>query len=297
MATGSTITKIGKNLILNRAYKSSPDYSEISQFKIGIGTTTPGASDTSLDTPIPITGTEQADACDSITNWAQGTDGAISLNNTTYKEGTGGINLYKSGATVDNVVYYNNNNMTSLDFTAKDIWVFLFISTNGYAVLAISDAIEIRFGNDYDTNYYYLKYDKADLSTGWNYLKMNTTNGTEQGSVTLASCDSGAIKVTYSASGDTLAEADSFIVDDYKLASVDDYKKMFVTGYPTFDETNKKVTVRCHLNSLNSNGYQISEIGTFNTDGNLIMMDRDVFTAQSKTNLDEFAFVIINEME
>jgi len=297
MATGGNITTSGKNLMINRSYKSSPDYSEISEFKIGIGTTTPSTSDTDLAISIPIDDTEQEDSCDSITNWSQGTDGAISLNNSTYKEGTGSINLYKTAGTVDNVLYYNNNNMTSSDFTSKDLWVFFYISTDGYSKLATTDAVELRFGNDYNTNYYYRRYDKADLSSGWNYLIMNTTTGTEEGSVTLGSCDSGGIKITYSASTDEITEGNAFLTDDWKLAEASDYEKIFVSGYPTFDETNKKVTVRCHLTTLEANGYQLSEIGTFNTDGTPVMMDRDVFTAQSKTNLDEFAFVIINEME
>lgn len=56
MATGQKITTDGKKIILNRAFKSSPDYLAPSQFKVGTGTTTPTVSDTDLETPVAIDG-------------------------------------------------------------------------------------------------------------------------------------------------------------------------------------------------------------------------------------------------
>ena len=42
--------------MLNRTFKSSPDYTAPSLFKIGTGTTTPTISDTDLETPVNIDG-------------------------------------------------------------------------------------------------------------------------------------------------------------------------------------------------------------------------------------------------
>lgn len=52
MASGGTITNAGLKLALNRIYKSSPDYSIVSVFKIGTGTNTPTTADTDLQTPV-----------------------------------------------------------------------------------------------------------------------------------------------------------------------------------------------------------------------------------------------------
>lgn len=56
--TGGEITNNGRNMVLNRAFKSSPDYTHVSQFSIGTGTTTPAKTDTALENV--------------ITNWAGG---------------------------------------------------------------------------------------------------------------------------------------------------------------------------------------------------------------------------------
>jgi len=52
MANGAVFTKNGFNTMLNRAFKASPDYTAMSRFKIGTGTTTPTTADTDLETPI-----------------------------------------------------------------------------------------------------------------------------------------------------------------------------------------------------------------------------------------------------
>ena len=290
------ITNSGFKILLNRAYNASPDYAEIDKFKVGASQATTTVSDTDLTKPIPISGTEQLANCETIGDWTASTDGSDSQNSTTYKEGSGALNLIKTGTTADNVTYYNNNNMTSLDFTDKDLWVWLYIKDDDtLAKLTTSEAVELRLGNDYDTNFYYKKFDNADLSTGWNYLTMNTTDGTETGSVTLASCDSGAVKITFTDTSDTLAEGD-VIIDDWKLASSVDYLKAFETGYPSIDETKLEATVKCYLNSVQANGYNINSIGTFNEDTTKKMQDVFKFTAQSKSNTDELSFKIYNRL-
>ena len=54
MATGQIWTDNGNKILINRTFKSVPDYSTLSQFKVGTGTTTPTASDTDLVTPVTI---------------------------------------------------------------------------------------------------------------------------------------------------------------------------------------------------------------------------------------------------
>jgi len=52
MANGQVLTKIGFSVMMERAYDSTPSYNQISQFKIGTGSTTPTTSDTILDSMI-----------------------------------------------------------------------------------------------------------------------------------------------------------------------------------------------------------------------------------------------------
>lgn len=56
MSNGLVITNSGKKIILNRTFKALPDYLEISRFSVGTGTTTPSAGQTSLVTPVEISG-------------------------------------------------------------------------------------------------------------------------------------------------------------------------------------------------------------------------------------------------
>lgn len=56
MAAGQVITNNGRKIILNRAFKASPDYLAPSKFKIGTGTTAPTTSDTDVETGVNING-------------------------------------------------------------------------------------------------------------------------------------------------------------------------------------------------------------------------------------------------
>lgn len=56
MGTGSIITTNGKELILDRTFNAIPTRTAVSQFKVGIGTTTPLLADTDLETPVSIDG-------------------------------------------------------------------------------------------------------------------------------------------------------------------------------------------------------------------------------------------------
>ena len=67
--------------------------------------------------------------------------------------------------------------------------------------------------------------------------------------------------------------------------------KVFVTGYPTIDETNNQVTIRCYLNSVEGNGNAITEFGIFNTDGSALMYSHAVFTSITKTTAVEISFI------
>ena len=67
--------------------------------------------------------------------------------------------------------------------------------------------------------------------------------------------------------------------------------KAFVTGYPTLDETNFQVTVRCFVNSTEANGNTLVEFGLFNTDGSALMWSHSTHTAISKTTSIEVTYI------
>jgi hypothetical protein len=56
MGTGVVVTTNGKKMSLNRIFKSMPDYSSPSVFKVGTGTDTPSITDTDLQTAVTIAG-------------------------------------------------------------------------------------------------------------------------------------------------------------------------------------------------------------------------------------------------
>jgi len=73
--------------------------------------------------------------------------------------------------------------------------------------------------------------------------------------------------------------------------------KVFVSGYPIFDEPNLQATVRCFLNSLEGNGNNLTEFGLFNTDGTPLMFSHSVFTSITKSNIVEVSFVQKDKIE
>jgi hypothetical protein len=57
VTNGALITTLGKKIILNRAFKTTPDYTAPTVFKVGTGTATPTVADADLQTPITISTT------------------------------------------------------------------------------------------------------------------------------------------------------------------------------------------------------------------------------------------------
>jgi hypothetical protein len=286
----------GYKIAVNRIAKKTPDYEPVTQFSIGVNQADVTSSDTDLTLAVPISGTETVADCEATTNWVSGTDGDIATTSTNYKIGSYALTLIKDAQTVNNIMW-TNESLSSLDFTSKDLWGWIYIKdATTYAKLATSDALEVRFGNDDDTNYYHYNYDKADLAVGWNIIKFNITTATEVGTVTDAACDSLAIKLTFTATTDELA-ADEVIIDDFKLASAGDYYKDFTSGYPTADETNMEIETESYLSSVEGNGYNLTGIGTFNTDATPKMQDAFKYTAISKTNTEELIFTIKNRLK
>ena len=304
MATGGVITKTGKNVMLNRTYKSSPDYTIPSTFRVGIGTTTPVAADTGLGIHIPIgDGTVNDDGTNTLTS-SDGGENSTS-NTTTYKEGAGvtdgtAQNLKTDNSSATKRWYIADLASAGTKITGtKPVSLWLYIKDAAALAMFKSSgtALEIRLGSTLATNFYKITRTAAQLAVGWNWITTGTTNVedlTETGTVA-GDIDTFEIVITTNNAADDWDDTD-VIYDLLRQWEVADLSDTFVTGYPVFDETNKKVTMRYYLNSLQANGFPITETGSFNTDGTPLIIDHDVFTSISKTSTDEIAIVVVNTM-
>ena len=289
MGTGLAISNNGKKIALNRTFKASPDYTAPTVFKVGIGTTTPTSNDTDLETPVPLSGEEIIDDCETA-DWSDSADMSSSLNSSTYKIGSNSLNLTKDGTASVNASV--SKTTTSLDFSDKKFEFFLYIDdTATLDLLATTDCLTIRFGSD-ASNYYQWTRNKAELSIGWNYIN-NITDDNEDsttGTPDNANSDYSFIQLTTTLSASTWT-AGKVAMDDLRLASSGDFTQTFVSGYPVFDETNIQATTRALLNSLEANGQELTEFGLFNTDATELMWGHSVHTALTKSSSTEISYV------
>jgi hypothetical protein len=292
MANGSILTSSGKKIILNRAYKASPDYTAPTVFKVGISNGTPSVADTDLDNPIAITGTEAVDDCEATTGWTDSADMNTATSTTQVKEGTNSLSLEKNGA--GSATYSTAKTTTSRVFTSKTLFVWLYITAVADLVATGTDAVTIRFGSDAGgANHYYQKgWDISELAAGWNLLYFTSASADSTvGSPNLSAMIYSYIALTCDNAADLIA-VNRIMMDDWKLASTDDFTKTYVSGYPTINETTLEVEIRCQLLSTEANGYDLNGFGLFNTDGTVLMHSEDTFTAESKSNTDQFTFIV-----
>ncbi len=69
------------------------------------------------------------------------------------------------------------------------------------------------------------------------------------------------------------------------------YFKDFVSGFPALDTVNNQASIRMFLNTLEGNGNDLTEVGSFNNDGTPVLFSRSVFSPLSKTTSVEVTFV------
>jgi len=293
--SGGKITTDWGNIILSRTYTNDGTYSIPGKYKLGIGITDAGVSDTDLEKAIPITGTETVDNCGTA-NWTESTDAiADATNATTYKEGGSetdakSLSLGKDGTASTLASYYKST--TSVNGTSKDLMVWVYI-INSAALnkLASTDCLEIRFGSD-SSNYYKYTRDRSDLSTGWNLIKIAISSGFDSttGTPVITALDYSYIGFTTTNATDVFTSAD-LIMDLWLVASSGDYTGTYDTGYPSINTSTLEVTTRATVLSTEANGYPVTEMGFFNTDTSPVMQSRDLFASLSKSNTDEIVVV------
>ena len=303
MATGGKITNNGRINAIDRAYLSTPTYTVPYQFQVGIGTTTPLVTDTSLELPIPISAGTVNDDGDNQLTGSNGGDNTTD-NTTTYKEGA-------------NVSDNTAQNLIANDTSATKTWVISDLSTNGTIItdtyylaawLYIKDAtalakfktsgtcFELKVGSD-SSNYYSITKEASDLSVGWNWIYSwpdTVADLTETGTVS-GNINYFEIEITTNNTTDEFVAGD-VVYDLLRTYQDSDLFKTFVSGYPSIDEVNVRSTIRGYLTTIEATGFNISEFGVFNNDATPVLLTHDVIDIQSKSSTDEIAIVSRDQM-
>jgi len=303
MASGGIITTNGKNWLLNRGYKATTDYDEIYYLKLGIGTTTPVSTDTTMEIPVPISNGTINDNGD---NALTGSDGGTNTtdNATTYKQG-GGVtdntsqNLIKNGTNATAIwtiadLDTEGNDITSTDYVS--LWLYIKDDTALAKLKSSGTCFEAKFGED-ASNYYSITKEASDLSAGWNWIYSwpdTVADLTETGTVT-GDLDTFILEITTNNSTDELVAGDA-IYDLLHCYTDTELVKSIEASYPTFNTTNKTVSTRFKVFVTEANGFDITEVGVFSKDATPIMISHDVIDGESKTTSDEFRFNTTDEV-
>jgi len=301
------ITTAGKNVVLNRAYKGTPDYLPPTKFKIGIDSSTPAVTDTDLDYAVPV---EDGTTLDDGSNTMTGSDGGDNStdNPTTYKIGGGntdvtGQNLIANDTVVSKVWTIADLDTAGNDATAAQYiacWIYIKDTATYAKLKASGTCLEIRVGSG-ASDYYAIEYTKADLAVGWNWVTSNTTllNALTETGTVAGDLDTFAIEIITEATGGGTEEtfvAGDVVFDLLRQWEATDLTQTFVTGYPTFDEVANTVTMRGFLGSTEANGFSITSTGLFNADSPDLLTDIDEFDEESKSDTDEFSFIWTNSL-
>lgn len=311
MANDSIITTNGKNTILYRAYTVNASLSGTTnlaptQFKVGISGSAPNISNTDLNVAVPI------DNGTVLNNGANIMSGSIGANNstantTTYKQGAS-----QTDVTAQNLMSGSTNvlrlwSIDALSGSGSDaiishyfgFWLYIKDATVLAKITNSSgsgSAVELRLGDD-QLNYYYRDWTKAELATGWNWLHSN--GGSVGGLPTIGTVSGSAeyfgLAITSGTSTDVYTTGD-IIYDLLRQWDDDDLVKDFQSGYPTFDTTNIQVEQRCYLTTLQASGWNLNDLGIYNKDTSILMTGEDKFGTESKSDTDEFAYVVIDRI-
>lgn len=281
MATGQVVTTKGKIIALNRIFKSTPDYTSPTKFRVGMGTTTPALSDTDLQNKVGISGLEIVDTCDVTTGWTANADLTLSVNSSTFKTSVGALNWTKAGTATANA--NADKATTTLDFTGKELTVWVNVNDSAtLAKFATTNCFTLRFGSD-SGNYYQWQKNASFFAVGWNLVNgLTTGTATTTGAPVTTACDYTFVQITSTAAGDTWTSG-KVIVDDIKLVSSADYDKAMEVGYPILDETALSSEIKCILSLTDAEGTPLTEFGLTNTDGTIKLFSRSVHTVINKT--------------
>lgn len=151
-------------------------------------------------TPAPL-----LDTMDSTSGWSGIYEGSISLNTTTFKEGSGALNIYKT--VTSGVKAYMQKIISAVNLTNKNVYVWIYIKNQ--ATLDVIDKAQYWLESSSSNNY---RYYFTSLSVGWNALgKSVTSYDYQQGSPNIASITKIVVGVATKNAANTLSQGDVVI--------------------------------------------------------------------------------------
>lgn len=299
------ITTKGKNVILNRAYLNSLDYTVPSKFRIGINNTEPIVSDTTLDYSVPIADGTTNDDGSNILTGSSGADNSTN-NTTTFKLGAGNNDDTAQNLLADAVAPNVLKIWTIANLAAAGtlitgtqpfaLWLYIKDAATLAKFQTVGTCLEIKLGSEI-ANYYSKTWTAADLVVGWNWITSNLVNVedmAETGAVA-GNIDTFIIEITTNNAADLFAAGD-VIYDLLRQWALADLIQVFVSGYPIINEATNKVTLRGYLNTFKANGFLLNVAGLENTDTTPVLTDISDFNGISKSNTDELIFEFVNEL-
>ena len=307
MSNGSIITNNGKRVMLYRAYTenadlSSTEYLPPTRYKVGINNDTPSVFDNDLDLLIPV---NVGTVCDDGSNQLTGSSGGTNTtdNTTTYKVG-GGV----GDDTAQNLLANDTN--ASKIWTISDLttdgsnadsskyiglWFYIKDSTTLAKLKTSGTCLEVRLGADTTTNYYSKTYEAGDLSTGWNWLSDGELLSTWTENGTPGTLNDFQIIITTNNATDEFAAGD-VVYDLLRQWEVSDTIRDLDPDYPSFDLTNLEVTNRATLTTVHANGFDLNGFGMFNEDSSALMTGEDTHPSDSKSDTDEFVYIVVDRV-
>ncbi len=174
------------------------------------------------------------DSCDATTSWSATTDGVIALNTTNNEvnQGTGCLNITKTGTTVDNVTF-SKTLSTTYDFTRSNFKLDFYCEDITELVATGSTAVEIRIGSD-SSNYYSFVFDRTKIGqAAWSTLAIkydsDDSDASTTGSPDATACDYVAIKITYASSATTVSAGDMRL-DNIRFNNEEDLNIKYSSG-------------------------------------------------------------------
>ena len=284
----STITNKGLNLALHRTFSTNPTQSAVCKFQVGIASRTPSITDTSLVQVIPFN-TTTFNSCDTTTGWTKrgNADDVIVLSSAgSFKEGTGCLTLPTNASGSSS--WYRT--FTSANYDSRHFYIYYYNSNVTTNLQNVSNSVSVTLGNNStNSNANTYEFNRSEFDNGWNVMTFYTpTTSSITGTCTLSAITYADITVLTNNSN----ASNNQRMDYWNHCATSDLTNTFVSGYPNFDTSSRKVTNRGFLNSLQGNSFLVKEWGMVNSDSTQILYCRDNSSSGiSKTDDDEFAFI------
>jgi hypothetical protein len=158
-------------------------------------------------TPAPLL----LDAMDSTTGWSVSLSDSISLNTTTYQEGSGAINFIK-GATVRTYSWMYKT-ITSVNVTGQTIKLWIYIKDQ--TTLNKISSVHVRLYSTYDTDAKLGGISNADLAVGWNLFSKHINDFDNMGTPDITAITTLRVQVNTNNASDTISEG-NLIYDFYR---------------------------------------------------------------------------------